>query len=81
MPGGSEGGMHGIRIVEGGLVLPGDVVRVVALDVDEAVWEEAVRDVRREGYEAVVAVDMSADGDEGGDVTSPDAAPTASTAA
>ncbi|KAL7909933.1 hypothetical protein GGI35DRAFT_447442 [Trichoderma velutinum] len=69
---GRDGGLYGIQIAPGeGLVLPADVVKVVVtLDVDESVWEEAVRDVRREGYEALVAVDMSAsapDGDGDGD--------------
>ncbi|KAH0523539.1 hypothetical protein TsFJ059_008531 [Trichoderma semiorbis] len=68
---GREGGLYGMQIVSGeGLVLPADVVKVVTLDVDESVWEEAVRDVRREGYEALVAVDMSVSApDGGGDVT------------
>lgn len=42
-----------------GLVVPGDVVRVVRLgEVEERDWEEALREIKREGYEAVVAVDM-----------------------
>ncbi|KAL6813662.1 hypothetical protein V8C40DRAFT_283326 [Trichoderma camerunense] len=80
MPGdssGRDGGLYGMQIVSGeGLVLPADVVKVVTLDVDERVWEEAVRDVRREGYEALVVVDMSVSApDGGGDATpAPDTA-------
>ncbi|QYT04184.1 hypothetical protein H0G86_011110 [Trichoderma simmonsii] len=79
---GRDGGLYGMRIVSGeGLVLPADVVKVVTLDVDERVWEEAVRDVRREGYEALVVVDMSVSApDGGGDVTpAPDTAAAAAT--
>ncbi|KAL7783346.1 hypothetical protein V8C43DRAFT_326344 [Trichoderma afarasin] len=81
---GREGGLYGMQIVPGeGLVLPADVVKVVTLDVDERVWEEAVRDVRREGYEALVVVDMSVsapDGGGDGDATpAPDTAAAAAT--
>ncbi|KAL7955431.1 hypothetical protein V8C34DRAFT_316428 [Trichoderma compactum] len=81
---GRDGGLFGMRIVPAeGLVLPADVVKVVALDVDERAWEEAVRDVRREGYEALVAVDMSVSAPDGdGDpvaTPAPDAAATAAT--
>lgn len=81
---GRDGRLYGMQIVSGeGLVLPADVVRVVTLDVDERVWEEAVRDVRRGGYEALVVVDMSVSApDGGGDVTpAPDAAAAAAAAA
>ncbi|KKP05419.1 hypothetical protein THAR02_02450 [Trichoderma harzianum] len=65
---GRDGGLYGMRIVPGeGLVLPVDVVKVVTLDVDERIWEEAVRDVRREGYEALVVVDMSVSEPNGDD--------------
>ncbi|KAK0756742.1 hypothetical protein N5P37_010898 [Trichoderma harzianum] len=64
---GRDGGLYGLQIVSGeGLVLPADVVKVVTLDVDESVWEEVVRDVRREGYEALVVVDMSVSAPDGG---------------
>ncbi|KAL6821184.1 hypothetical protein J3E69DRAFT_50065 [Trichoderma sp. SZMC 28015] len=78
---GRDGGLYGMQIVPGeGLVLPADVVKVVTLDVDERVWEEAVRDVKREGYEALVVVDMSVSApDGGGDDTTP--APDAAAAA
>ncbi|KAL7948208.1 hypothetical protein V8C42DRAFT_313784 [Trichoderma barbatum] len=83
---GRPGGLFGMRVVAGeGLEIPGDVVRVVRLDVDEGVWEDALRHVRREGYEAVVVVDMSvsasSDGDGNGDAdtTSADATPAAAT--
>lgn len=79
---GRDGGLYGMQIVQGeGLVLPADVVKVVTLDVDERVWEEAVRDVRREGCEALVMVDMSVSvPDGGGDVTpAPDTAAAAAT--
>ncbi|KAF3058809.1 hypothetical protein CFAM422_011958 [Trichoderma lentiforme] len=81
---GRDGGLYGMQIVPGeGLVLPADVVKVVTLDVDERVWEEAVRDVRREGYEALVVVDMSVSApDGGGDATpAPDTAAAAAAAA
>ncbi|KAJ4857428.1 hypothetical protein T069G_08325 [Trichoderma breve] len=81
---GRDGGLYGLQIVPGeGLVLPADVVKVVTLDVDERIWEEAVRDVRREGYEALVAVDMSVSAPDGGggDATpAPDTAVTAAAA-
>lgn len=83
---GRDGGLCGMQIVPGeGLVLPADVVRVVTLDVDERAWEEAVRDVRREGYEALVMVDMSVSAPDGdGDSVAtpapdPDTAATAAT--
>lgn len=42
-----------------GLVVPEDVVKVVRLGgIEEKDWEEALGEVKREGYEAVVAVDM-----------------------
>lgn len=69
---GRDGGLYGMQIVQGeGLVLPADVVKVVTLDVDERVWEEAVRDVRREGYEALVAVDMSVSAPDGDTTATP----------
>ncbi|PNP60573.1 hypothetical protein THARTR1_00597 [Trichoderma harzianum] len=72
---GRDGGLCGMRIVPGeGIVLPADVVRVVTLDVDEGIWEEAVRDVRREGYEALVAVDMSVSAPDGVATPAPDTA-------
>ncbi|KAK4061619.1 uncharacterized protein Triagg1_10248 [Trichoderma aggressivum f. europaeum] len=77
---GRDGGLHGMRIVPGeGLVLPADVVKVVTLDVDEKDWEEAVRDIKREGYEALVAVDMSVSAPGGDAVVTP--APAAAAAA
>lgn len=77
---GRDGGLYGMRIVSGeGLVLPADVVKVVTLDVDERVWEEVVRDVRREGYEALVVVDMSVSAPDGGG--DDDATPAPDTAA
>lgn len=63
--------LSGMDIVPGmGLVVPGDVVKVVNLGgIEEKDWEEALREIKKEGYEAVVAVDMgvSAGGqDDGG---------------
>ncbi|KAM0256519.1 hypothetical protein ACHAQJ_004930 [Trichoderma viride] len=63
MPKGSPGGgLAGIDVVPGvGLVVPGDVVKVVRLGgIEERDWEEALREIKREGYEAVVVVDMTA---------------------
>jgi hypothetical protein len=61
---GSKGLLNGIEFEPGiGLVVPGDVVRVVMLGgIEEKDWEEALKEIRKEGYEAVVAVDMG-DGD------------------
>ncbi|KAL6797139.1 hypothetical protein J3E68DRAFT_402845 [Trichoderma sp. SZMC 28012] len=79
---GRDGGLYGMQIVPGeGLVLPADVVKVVTLDVDERVWEEAVRDVRREGYEALVVVDMSVSAPDGGGDGDATPAPAAAAAA
>ncbi|UKZ82212.1 hypothetical protein TrVFT333_009997 [Trichoderma virens FT-333] len=70
---GSWTGLHGLTIRHaGGRIDAAKVKLVVTLDVDERVWEEAVRDIRRESFEAIVVVDMSAsvpngDGDGDGD--------------
>ncbi|KAL7787105.1 hypothetical protein V8C37DRAFT_270718 [Trichoderma ceciliae] len=88
LPRGSPGGgIFGFQAVPGaGLVMPGDVIKVVRLEeVEERHWEEALRDIRREGYEAVVAVDMSGSTREGsgaGDLDATmDATPTPAPAA
>ncbi|KAL6886981.1 hypothetical protein GGI43DRAFT_388439 [Trichoderma evansii] len=53
--------LSGMDIVPGvGLVVPGDVIKMVRLGgIEEEDWEEALREIKKEGYEAVVAVDMS----------------------
>lgn len=69
--------LSGMDLVPGvGLVVPGDVVRVVRLGgIEERDWEEALREIKREGYEAVVAVDMdvsvsASEEDDGGGLDS-----------
>ncbi|RFU79869.1 hypothetical protein TARUN_2358 [Trichoderma arundinaceum] len=72
LPRGSPGGgLLALEVVPGGgLAMPGDVIKVVRLEgVEERVWEETLRDVRREGYEGVVAVDMSASSSSSSDAT------------
>jgi hypothetical protein len=92
LPKGSSGGgggvLSGIDVVPGaGLVVPGDMVKVVRLGaVEERDWEEALREIKREGYEAVVAVNMSvssAGGEDGGldTASTTDATPETPTAA
>ncbi|PTB41247.1 hypothetical protein M441DRAFT_68295 [Trichoderma asperellum CBS 433.97] len=60
LPRGNALVVSGMDVVPGvGLVVPGDVVRVVRMGgIEERDWEEALREIKREGYEAVVAVDM-----------------------
>lgn len=56
----SRGLLSGMDYEPGvGLVVPGDVVKVVKLGgIEEKDWEEALKEIKKEGYEAVVAVDM-----------------------
>lgn len=60
----SRGQLSGISYEPGaGLVLPGDVVKVVKLgEIQEKDWEEALKEIEKEGYGAVVAVDMGGGG-------------------
>lgn len=52
--------LSGMDVVPGvGLVVPGDVISVVRLGgIEEKDWEEALREIKKEGYEAVVMVDI-----------------------
>lgn len=77
LPRGNALVLSGMDLVPGvGLVVPGDVVRVVRLGgIEERDWEEALREIKREGYEAVVAVDMdvsvsASEEDDGGGLDS-----------
>ncbi|EHK45584.1 hypothetical protein TRIATDRAFT_307613 [Trichoderma atroviride IMI 206040] len=65
----SRGLLCGIDYEPGaGLAVPGDVVKVVKLGgIEEKHWQEALKEIQKEGYEAVVAVDM---GDGGLNTTS-----------
>lgn len=65
----SRGVLCGIHYEPGaGLVVPGDVVKMVKLGgIEEKDWEEALKETQKEGYEAIVAVDM---GDGGFNTTS-----------
>ncbi|KAL7921566.1 hypothetical protein ACQKWADRAFT_295407 [Trichoderma austrokoningii] len=74
----SKGVLYGIEHESGvGLVVPGDVVRVVRLGgIEEKDWEGALEEIKREGYGAVVAVDM---GEAASTVSTPDPAVAVST--
>jgi hypothetical protein len=59
-----------------GLVVPGDVVKMVKLGgIEEKDWEEALKEIEKEGHKAVVAVDMS-DGGLNTTTTSTSTSPT-----
>ncbi|KAK1242478.1 hypothetical protein MKX08_005290 [Trichoderma sp. CBMAI-0020] len=78
----SRGLLCGINYEPGaGLLVPGDVVKVVQLGgIEEKDWEEALKGIRKEGHEAVVAVDMG-DGGLNTTSTTPDAGQAAAAAA
>ncbi|KAM0515051.1 hypothetical protein ACHAPE_006374 [Trichoderma viride] len=57
----SRGQLSGMSYEPGaGLVVPGDVVKMVKLGgIEEKDWEEALKEIEKEGHKAVVAVDMN----------------------
>lgn len=73
----SRGQLSGMSYEPGaGLVVPGDVVKMVKLGgIEEKDWEEALKEIEKEGHKAVVAVDMS-DGGLNTTTTSTSTSPT-----